>query len=130
MENELRQKIRQVFSSYPTVKLGYIFGSQAAGDIGPLSDYDFAVYTDNRNKKENFDLKLEIMGKLCQLLKTDRVDVVILNEAKNTELKYQIIKDGQLIYSQEPYKVLVEPKILNEYFDYHQMLVRHNLTNA
>jgi hypothetical protein len=62
------------------------------------------------------------------LLKTDAVDVVMLNDLENTEMKYFIIAHGKLIFEREPYKVLVEPRILHEYFDFREMLLRYKLT--
>jgi hypothetical protein len=51
-----------------------------------------------------------------------------MRHAELKKLKYSIIKDGNLIFEKEPFKVIVEPKILNEYFDFHAMLLRHRLT--
>ncbi|MBI2633621.1 MAG: hypothetical protein HYW78_04565 [Parcubacteria group bacterium] len=67
---------------------------------------------------------------MSRFLKTDRIDVVILDRIKSPELKYAIIKEGTLIVAQEPFKVLIEPKILNEYFDFRLMLQRYHLTHV
>jgi len=45
------------------------------------------------------------------------------------EMKYAIITEGILLYEKEPYRVIVEPRILNEYFDFRIMLKRHGLTS-
>lgn len=127
-KNSSVEKYHEIFALYPQVKLVYLFGSRVNGKIGPLSDYDFAVYLDEKNPKAIFELKLKIMTSLSKLLKTDAVDLVILDSAESPELKYNIIQDGSLIYEQEPFKLLVEPKILNEYFDFNFMLLRNNLT--
>lgn len=119
-----------VFENYPEVKLVYLFGSRATEKIGPLSDYDFAVYLDEKNEKKRFDLRLELMGKVSSKLKIDDLDLVILNDIDSPELKYNIIKDGILILEAEPFKVIVEPRILNEYFDFRDLLLRYNLTKA
>ena len=124
---ELRN-LEPVFGAFPEVKLAYLFGSRAQGQAGPLSDYDFAVYLDERDALKRFDLRLKLMDVLTRKLKTDKVDVCVLNDIKSPELKYNIIKDGTLILEREPFKVLVEPRILNEYFDFHYSLVKHNLT--
>lgn len=119
-----------IFSSFPQIKLAYFFGSQAAGHEGPLSDYDFAVYLEEREVKKNFDVKYQLQDKLGRLLKTNAVDIVILNSAESPEIKYEIIKNGQLIYEQEPFRVLVEPRILNEYIDFTSMMRKYNLTKG
>ena len=79
----------------------YFLGSRATGVAGPLSDYDFAFYINERNKKKLFDIKFILMHKISRLLKTDNVDVVILNLTESPELKYNIIKEGELIYEKE-----------------------------
>ena len=124
------KKLIPLFASYQAVKLVYFFGSRATAEAGPMSDYDFALYADNLTAKQMFDLKIELSGKLSLALKTDKVDVVILNLSKSSELKYNIIKEGILIFEREPYRIIAEPKILNEYFDFHDMLIRHKLTKA
>ncbi len=120
--------LERIFAFYPEIKLVYLFGSRARGESGPLSDFDLAFYVDEKDKKKIFDLKLKLMDKISRSLKTDKVDVVMLNATESPEMKYNIIKEGNLIYCKEPYKVLVEPKILNEYFDFRDFLLRYNLT--
>ena len=83
-----------------------------------------------RDKKKMFKIKTILMGEISKVLNTDNVDVVILNTTDAPELKYQIIKEGRLIFEREPFKVLVEPKVLSEYFDFHIMLSKHGLTTT
>jgi len=124
------KNLNSLFLKYPQVKLAYLFGSQVSENTGPLSDYDFAFYLEEKNKKKLFDLKLDLISELNRILKTDKIDVVILNEVESPELKYNIIKEGKLIFEQEPYRLLIEPQILNHYFDFHYLLVKYNLTKA
>ncbi len=128
-ENQLEQ-IKEIIKLYPAIKLVYFFGSKATGEDGPLSDFDFAFYLDERDVQKIFDLKFELQGKISLILKTDKIDLVILNITESPELKYNIIKEGKLIYEIEPFKIIVEPKILNEYFDFRDLLLRYNLTKA
>jgi predicted nucleotidyltransferase len=128
-ENSLTQ-LTTIFDSYEEVKLVYFFGSQASGTPGPLSDYDFAVYFDLIDKKKMYNLKLRLLGNISRVLQTDSIDLVIINTAESPELKYHIIKEGKLIFEKEPFKVLVEPRVLNEYFDFHLSLKKYNLTKA
>ena len=58
------------------------------------------------------------------------MDSVILNYTDAPELKYSIIKSGKVIYEIEPYKLLIEPKILNEYFDFRFLLRKYQLTKT
>ena len=130
MRNGIIRKICSIFKLYPEIKLVYFFGSRVNNRKGPLSDYDFAVYLDEKDKKRIFDIKFEIMDKISRALKTDKVDIVILNTIQGPEMKYNILKQGKLIFEKEPFKVIVEPKILNEYFDFHFLLLKYNLTKA
>ncbi|MFQ6049887.1 MAG: nucleotidyltransferase domain-containing protein [Candidatus Paceibacterales bacterium] len=124
------KKLRSIFKLYPKVKLVYFFGSKAQKESGPLSDYDFAVYLDEKDKKKIFETKLKLLNQISDVLKTDKVDIVVLNTAEAPELKYNIIKYGELIFEKKPFKVLVEPRILNEYFDFRISLLKHDLTKA
>ena len=124
------ENLEEIFKLYPEIKLVYFFGSKANEKSGPLSDYDFALYVEENDKKKIFDLKLRLIPEISRQLGTDKIDVVMLNLAGSPEIKYNIIKEGKLIYNKEPYKVLVEPKILNEYFDFRSFLLRHNLTQS
>jgi len=130
MNDEEKKGIIDIFSKYAEVKLAYLFGSRARNENGPMSDYDFAIYLDNRDQKNIFNIKARLLDELSRFLKTDKIDLVILDTADQSELKYDIIKDGQLLFEQEPYKVIVEPAILNEYFDFRENLIRHGLTKA
>ncbi|HLE25017.1 MAG TPA: nucleotidyltransferase domain-containing protein [Thermodesulfobacteriota bacterium] len=124
------ERLKSVFHSYPQIKLVYLFGSQAKGDTGPLSDYDFAIYFDDKDPKKMFNIKLELLDQLSRILMADKIDIIILNLSKMPEFKFNVIKEGKLIYEEEPFRVMVEPKILNEYFDFKLLLSKYQLTKA
>jgi len=130
MNNAQIRKIKSIFKTYPKVKLAYFFGSKVKNNGGPLSDYDFAIFLDEKNKEKMFETKFALADKISRLLKTDKVDVVILNTTESPEIKYNIIREGKLIYEKEPFKILLEPKILNEYFDFHILLSKYGLTKT
>ena len=127
VENEIKN-LTSIFQLYSQVKLVYFFGSRTKGKEGPLSDYDFAIYLDEKDKNKRFELRLNILAKLSIKAKTDAVDVIVLNDTQSPEFKYGIIKEGKLIYQEDPYKMLVEPRILNEYFDFIYGLRKYGLT--
>ena len=130
MQKKYLEKLVAIFNLYPKIKLVYLFGSRATNKEGPLSDYDFAIYLDEKDKNKISKIKLELLDKISRALKTDDIDVVILNTAESPELKYNIIKEGRLIFEKEPFRVVVEPKILTEYFDFRTLLLKYNLTKA
>lgn len=128
LSNSQINNLKSFFQSQPQIKLVYLFGSQARKTPGPLSDFDFAFYLKEKDKKKLFDFKLNLITKLSQLLKSDKIDVAIINLIESPELNYNIIKEGKLIFEKEPYRLLIEPRILNDYFDFHNLLLRYNLT--
>ena len=128
MEKKRLRKLKLIFKAYPEIVLVYFFGSKAKGKAGPLSDYDLAFYINERDPKKISELQLELIDRLSRLLNTDKIDVVMLNLVESPELKYNIIKEGKLIYEKKDFRVLVEPKILNEYFDFRLSLLKFNLT--
>jgi uncharacterized protein len=127
---KMLENLKDIFEHYTRVKLVYFFGSKARGDEGPLSDYDFAVYLDEKNAEQRFQIRLELISKLSKHLGTDKIDLCILNDIEAPELKYSIIFEGKLIYEREPFKVLIEPKIFNEYFDFIYGLRKYGLTKV
>jgi predicted nucleotidyltransferase len=130
ISQDQKQRITKSLQAHPEVMLAYLFGSQASGDTGPLSDFDIAVYFDESNVSGAADLRLELLAELGRVLRTDNVDLVLLNQVDNPTLKYNIITTGQLLFEREPYQLLVEPRILNEYFDFRSLLIRHKLTKV
>ena len=124
------EKLKAVFESIPEVKLVYLFGSRARKQEGDLSDYDFAVYIEERDREKLFEIRINLMNKIAKTLQTDKVDLLILNSQASPDIKYFAIKEGILIYENEFYRVKIEPQILNEYFDFEIMLRKNNLTMA
>jgi len=125
-----RKKFITLIKKHRSIKLAYLFGSHARGTAGPLSDYDIAVYADSHDEQKLGSLKLTLIGDISSLLNTDAIDIVMLNTCEQPELKYAIISEGTLLYEQKPFKMIVEPNILNEYFDFRMILERHGLTHA
>ncbi|MBU1166926.1 nucleotidyltransferase domain-containing protein [Patescibacteria group bacterium] len=84
------------------VEFAYLFGSQAKGKANEFSDFDFAVFLNDKSKSKNYlELRLSFMAKLSKLLGHE-VDVIVLNNKKlSSLLKFNIIKDGKVVYSQD-----------------------------
>ena len=72
-----KDNIQHIFEQYPQIKLGYLFGSHATGKTGPLSDYDFAVYLEEKDAQKRFALRLHLMHELTKEVKTDHVEVLL-----------------------------------------------------
>src|SRR3989344_6547323 len=118
MTDEQKAQIISIIKSHSEIKLAYLFGSRATGDIGPMSDYDFAFYMDGLDKNQRFDLRLKLDHEIGHILQVNAVDIVILNDADLPELKYDIIREGIVLHEEEPYLLMIEPDITNQYFDF------------
>lgn len=130
MNEEQKDLVKAVFARHLEIGVAYVFGSHARGTEGPQSDYDFAIYADERDRNKLFRLELAVRGELSQALGTDAIDLVVLNTTASPELKYAIIQEGEVLIEREAFRVRIEPNILNEYFDFRDMLRRHKLTVA
>lgn len=122
--------LKNIFQSEPRVRLAYLFGSAVAEEKGPLSDYDFAVYFGEKNSAKNAAAQIRLIVGLSEALGTDKIDVAVLDNIENPELKYNIIKEGRVIFEKGPARVILEPGVMNEYFDFHLLLLRNNLTKS
>jgi predicted nucleotidyltransferase len=100
------------------VAAAYLFGSQARGSAGPLSDVDLAVWADPAlGPDERLDLRLELIGAAEQALGTDQLDLVILDDASPV-LRHRAWRDGQVLVDRDPLtRVRQQARALVEYLD-------------
>lgn len=100
------------------VELAYLFGSVAIQKAGKLSDIDLAIFLDESiEKKERFKIKLRLISDLENILKTDRLDLVITNDAP-ISLNFEIIKANHLLFIRDKdLKVDLEHHIISHYLD-------------
>lgn len=125
LAKEIVEKIKKICQNYSQVELLYVFGSQARGDAGPLSDHDFAIYLSESDSKKRFAIKLKLMNDLAVMLGNDNVDLMVLNDTESPFLKFAAIKDGILIFEKGS-KVLVETAIMSEYFDLRESFLKYD----
>ena len=94
----------------------YLFGGLARGIPLPLSDVDVAVYlADNLHVKED---KLDILGRLMDILQTDEIDLVILNTA-GLPMIINILKNKRIIVDKDPFtRHIFESLSMRKYFDF------------
>ncbi len=94
-------EIKLFFADQPDIEFAVLFGSSASNKMSPLSDLDIAVFFNtDLNNLEMGNRQIEITAELMELLHINRIDIVILNIA-NPFLRYQVIKNGQLICSKD-----------------------------
>lgn len=98
------------------IVFAYLFGGLASGRQRPLSDVDIAVYLDSSDEKA--EVKLDIIGSLSDTLKTDEIDLVILNDAP-TSLIGRILRRKRLIVDKQPFlRHTFESLVLRQFFDF------------
>jgi predicted nucleotidyltransferase len=98
---EYKEQLERLLAAHGVV-LAYLFGSQAEGTAGPLSDVDIAVLLEPQVDRERwFQVRLDLTNELMGLFHRDKVDVVILNEAPPV-LAYEVIQFGQLLHETIP----------------------------
>lgn len=89
-----RQNIKVLAEKYQ-LELVVLFGSQATGRTHAKSDVDIAVLSKN-------DLNLgKLMLEFDDIFQRDDVEVVNLGTASPTTM-YVMVRDGQLLYENEP----------------------------
>ena len=101
---------------HPKVIFSYLFGSLSKGKPSPLSDVDIAIYL---KKGDNLaERKLEILGKLIDILETDEIDLVVLNTT-DLPLVMGVLNNKKLIVDKDPFaRHLFESLMMRKYFDF------------
>ncbi len=96
LENYL-PNLETVFGKFGVV-LAYLYGSQATGAAGALSDVDIAVlFTHGTDPNERFQRVLQLMSDLAQVFGRDDVNVLDLDEGSPL-LNNNVRISGRLIY--------------------------------
>jgi predicted nucleotidyltransferase len=100
----------------PDIVFAYLFGGLARGKQSPLSDVDIAIYFSE-------DItpaikKIEILGDLIAILRTDEIDLVVLNAAP-LPLKMRILQKKKTIVDRDPFvRHRYESLTMRSYFDF------------
>lgn len=92
-----KTKIKRLAESYH-LSLIVLFGSQAEGRIHRESDIDIAVLGE---KPLSVEQEILIITNLCQILKSDRIDVVNISRASPLLLK-EIFSKPVVLYQKSP----------------------------
>ena len=98
------------------ILFAYLFGGLARKKARPLSDVDIAVYCEEGSFFP--EKKLEILGNLAGILRTDEIDLVVLNRAPLT-LKMKILENKKVIVDKDPsLRHRYESLTMRQYFDF------------
>jgi len=127
MNEEKHKQIKQFFKKEP-VEVVYLFGSQAKGRIGPMSDFDFGILFDSTlTADRRFKKRLQYIGYFSKLFQTDALDVVDLFEAP-VFLKYEVVKHKKLLYVKSEATIMqFEKQAIDDYLDRLYYIKRHTV---
>lgn len=124
---EIKGKVSKYFSTRPEINTGYIFGSRAKGEENKSSDIDIGILIDEEKmpKDASYGYKAKIITELMGILKTEKVDLVILNESP-LFLCFRVVHDGLILCSKDEKKRIdFEVKVMSRYFDQQYYYKRH-----
>ncbi len=98
------------------ILFAYLFGGLARKKARPLSDVDIAVYCEEGSFFP--EKKLEILGNLAGILKTDEIDLVVLNRAP-LAIRMKILENKKVIVDKAPLaRHRYESLTMRQYFDF------------
>lgn len=117
IDDDARRRLSEALDQDGVVA-AMLIGSQARGEAGPLSDVDLAVWHEpGLDWKQSWDLQLSLIGAACDALKTNEVDLVMLNEAPPL-FQHRAIRDAvRLVERDRDQRIRFEVKAVLDYFD-------------
>ena len=125
--DEIQDRVADYLATRPEIKVGYIFGSRATNKGNKLSDIDIALLIDRALLKGSFPYgyKARILTDLAKILRTDRMDLVILNDAPCL-LGHRVIRYGKVLFSRdESERIDFQVSMINKYLDIKRLLLAH-----
>ena len=116
--HRLRAKLGIILEGYP-VKLAYLYGSAAAGNLTPLSDVDIALVADRElTPLERLKLMLGVEVELADRCDIHNADVRVINDAPLV-FRGRVVCEGILLYARdEAARIEFETTTRDAYFDY------------
>ena len=114
---QVQQALNEAFERRG-VALAYLYGSQARGDAGPLSDVDVAVlFGPDVPESDHFNRVLHLIGELGSVFRRNDVYVTDLAEAPPL-LRHRVYYDGRVLYcADDAERVRFETTALRDYVD-------------
>lgn len=116
---DLQARLTRALEPRPEILDAYLFGSQARGDAGALSDIDVAVYIDEDLVDPGpYGYDAELITDLMTELGTNAIDVVLLNRAPPL-LYHRVLRDGKLLVTRDLKSTTTRAGYaLSRYFDF------------
>ena len=106
----------------------YLFGSKATGKDTKSSDYDIAIMLkEGLTTNKRFKTRLKLISEISKILKTQNIDIVILNDIQDVIFKFAIVKEGKTIYEKNHIKrVMFEFNVMTNYYDFSPFIDAYN----
>lgn len=104
--------------------MGYLFGSQVSGRTNRLSDIDVAILVDEKALRRvyRYGYRAHVMSVLMNRFKTNRIDVIVLNQAPYF-LRHRVIAFGKRLYARDEKKrVRFEADTMGRYPDIKRLM--------
>jgi uncharacterized protein len=102
VSSDRMQKLRIELESESNIVAVYRFGSSARGHATGVSDIDIGIlFRSAVDEARYFDLRLKLLTYIMEILGTEKVDVVILNQA-TPHLAYEVVSHGNLLLDNNP----------------------------
>jgi predicted nucleotidyltransferase len=89
--------------NHPDVASAYLFGSRSAARDHRESDFDVAVLLEWRScptRRDRFEKRVQLSSDLMSVLRTDAVDVLVLNDAPPT-LAAKVVTAGRRVFCRD-----------------------------
>ena len=101
------------------VIFAYLFGGLSKAKPKPLSDVDIAIYISDETAC--VQAKKEIVEDLVDILKTDEIDIVVLNQS-SLSLSMNVLKKNRILVDKKPFlRHAYQSLIMRKYFDYSRL---------
>ncbi|MCK5505727.1 MAG: nucleotidyltransferase domain-containing protein [Thermodesulfovibrionia bacterium] len=117
LPNNIHERINDLIDflrNDPNIIFAYLFGGLLKEKRSPLSDVDIAVYVKKLGKKGYLDL----FGRVTDVLGTDEVDLVILNDSP-VSLTGRVLQNRKVLIDKDPFlRHKYESATLRKYFDF------------
>ncbi len=119
----LLQSLRVALEDDEDLAAVYLFGSNARGTATAMSDIDIALLLrPGVDASRYFPLRLQYIARIQEILRTEKVDVVILDQAP-LHLAYEIVSRGVLLLDRDPHRrVSFEADRIGRFLDFKPFL--------
>lgn len=122
-----KKRLQSIFARHG-VRFAYLFGSRASGrGLLPSSDYDIAVSFGRGTVTSHLRRRLQLICDLEVVSAPQRVDLIILEDTRSATLRYEIAREGKLLYERDAVgRIDFELRTLREYEEFSPFLRSFN----